>query len=183
MRLGIFGGTFDPPHVGHVAAAHGAVAAMALGRVLFVPAGSPPQKHGHASAEDRFRMTVRAAEDEPTFAVSRIELDRPGPSYTVDTLRALSGADDLFFICGADAIRDLPTWHEWEELPKLAHFVGVTRPGTTWPPVPYATYVPMDGVDVSSTEIRERVAAGQPIAGLVAPKVEAYIREHALYVR
>lgn len=182
MRRGIFGGTFDPPHVGHVAAARAAVAALALDRVLFVPAGLPPQKHGHAPAEDRYRMTALAIAGEPTFEVSRIELDRPGPSYTVDTLRALAGADALFFICGADAIRDLTTWHEWEELPRLAHFVGVTRPGVDLPQVPYATYVPMDGVDVSSTEIRARVAAGLPIDGMVTPAVATYIHEHRLYL-
>ena len=183
MRLGVFGGTFDPPHIGHVAAARAAATCMALDQVLFVPAGVPPFKHGHASAEDRYRMTALAVAGEPTFALSRMELDRPGTSYTVDTLRALAGAGELFFICGADAIADLPTWHEWEELPKLAHFIGVSRPGTTWPAVPYATYVAMPGIDVSSTEIRQRVAAGQPITGMVAPAVERYIHEHGLYLQ
>jgi nicotinate-nucleotide adenylyltransferase len=181
MRLGILGGTFDPVHVGHLAAARAAAACLELDRVLFVPAGVPPHKRGHASPEHRFEMTRLATAGEPMFSVSRIELDRPGPSYTVDTLRALQG-DELFFICGADAIRDLPNWREWEQLPKLARFVAVARPGVTGPPVPYATYIRIPGVDVSSSEIRERVAAGLPITGLVAPAVEAYIHEHRLYV-
>jgi nicotinate-nucleotide adenylyltransferase len=182
MRLGIFGGTFDPPHIGHRAAAAAAAAAMRLDRVLFMPAGCPPQKQAHACAEHRYRMTVLATEGQAGFEVSRLELDRPGPSYTVDTLRALQGPE-LFFICGADAIADLPSWHAWQELPRLAHFVGVSRPGASWPEVPHATYVAMAEVDVSSTAIRERVAAGLPIDGLVAPAVATYIHDHRLYVR
>jgi nicotinate-nucleotide adenylyltransferase len=181
MRLGVFGGTFDPIHVGHVAAAHAALTALHLERVLFVPSGRPPHKEGHASAEQRYEMTCLAIEGEPLFTVSRLELDRPGPSYTVDTLRALQG-DELFFICGADAIVELPTWHEWRELVKLAKFVAVTRPGTTGTRAAYASYLTVPGVDVSSREIRDRVAMGLSITGLVAPAVEAYIREHRLYV-
>jgi nicotinate-nucleotide adenylyltransferase len=181
MRLGVMGGTFDPVHVGHVAAARAAATRIALDRVLFVPAGQPPHKAGHATPEQRYEMTRLAIAGEPGFAASRIELDRPGPSYTVDTLRALRGPE-LFFICGADAIRDLPTWHEWEELPKLATFVAVTRPGVAPPEVPCATYIEIPGVDVSSSAIRERVAAGLPIDGMVAPAVARYIHEHRLYL-
>lgn len=181
MRLGVLGGTFDPIHIGHVAAARAAAAALALDQVLFVPSGVPPHKQGHAAPEHRYEMTVLATAGEPIFTVSRLELDRPGLSYTVDTLRALRGPD-LFFICGADAIGDLPSWHEWEQLPKLAHFIAVTRPGVPRPDVQYATYVEIPGIDVSSSAIRERVAAGQPIAGMVAPAVADYIHEHKLYL-
>lgn len=133
-RLGVMGGTFDPIHHGHLVAASEVAAQFHLDEVVFVPTGQPWQKsHRHVSpAEDRYLMTVIATAENPQFSVSRIDIDRGGPTYTVDTLRdlrALNPDTDLFFITGADALGQILTWRDSEELFSLAHFVGVTRPG------------------------------------------------------
>src|SRR2546427_4870414 len=134
-RIGIMGGTFDPVHHGHLVSASEAQANFGLDEVIFVPTGQPWQKtHRVVSpAEDRYLMTVIATASNPRFSVSRVDIDRPGPTYTIDTLRELRAAagpeDELFFITGADALAKMLTWHDVEELFTLAHFVGCTRPG------------------------------------------------------
>jgi nicotinate-nucleotide adenylyltransferase len=134
-RLGIFGGTFDPPHLGHFRAAESVREAMALDRILFVPAAVPPHKSGPGitPAEDRYRMVRAAVEKEPFFEVSRIELDRNGPSFTIDTLGRIESempGSKVFFITGIDSFRDIRTWHRWEELLKSYSLVVHGRPGS-----------------------------------------------------
>ncbi len=188
MRLGVFGGTFDPIHVGHLVAASEAASAFSLDRVIFVPAARPWQKASYATPEDRMLMTVLATGGDQRFEVSRIELDRRGPSYTVDTLRTLKdfyGDVELLFIGGADALRNVATWYEPEAVMRLARLIAVTRPG--YPLVaPDITsgdveLLDMPGIDISSTDIRERVRTGRPIDHLVPERVVGYIRDNGLY--
>ncbi|MDQ4065262.1 MAG: nicotinate-nucleotide adenylyltransferase [Actinomycetota bacterium] len=187
--LGVFGGTFDPIHVGHLVAASEAISAFGLDRVMFVPAGRPWQKTSHADAEDRFMMTTLATRGHARFSVSRIELDRRGPTYTIDTLAALKdffGAR-LYFIAGADTVTELGTWHQVDELAALTEIIAVTRPGfaldvSTHPSWPTIHPMEIPGIDVSSTMIRNRIAAGQPIDYLVPPEVGDYIASHGLYL-
>ena len=190
-RLGIFGGTFDPIHNGHLAAAEEVLARFELDRVLFVPAGSPWQKEGFSAAEDRWTMTVLAMEDHPRFEASRVEIDRRGPTYSVDTLTVLRdfhGPDvALYFIAGLDAVLTLGTWHGVEDFGATAEVIAVTRPGyepadlqprAGWPAVTYADIPPLD---VSSTEIRARVGEGLDIDSFVPPGVARYIYDRGLY--
>src|ERR1700729_1102186 len=134
-RLGVMGGTFDPIHHGHLVAASEVGHAFDLDEVVFVPTGQPWQKDGRkvAPAEDRYLMTVIATASNPRFSVSRVDIDRPGPTYTIDTLRDLKDANgphtDLYFITGADALANILTWHDVDALFSLAHFIGCTRPG------------------------------------------------------
>jgi nicotinate-nucleotide adenylyltransferase len=182
------GGTFDPIHLGHLVCASEVAYALALDEVVFVPAGRPWMKEGTAisPAEDRYEMTRLAVEGDPRFSVSRAEIDRAGPTYTVDTLRALAGPDtELFFVTGADALAQVPSWHDAEALYGLAHFVGVTRPGyavdTAAFPEGAVTLLETPPLAVSSTDCRSRVARGAPIRYLVPEPVVAYIAERGLY--
>lgn len=190
-RLGVMGGTFDPIHVGHLVAASEALWRFDLDRVIFVVAGEPWQKSTCSDAEDRYMMTMLGACDHPRFAVSRIELDRTGPTYTAETMESLRSfygeATKLFFIAGADAALKLGTWEQLDRLATLAEVIALTRadfdlaelavePG--WPQV---QTMEMPAVAVSSTEVRARVAAGEPIDYLVPAAVVAYISEHGLY--
>ncbi len=185
------GGTFDPIHHGHLVAASEVAATYALDEVVFVPTGRPWQKTSRAvsPAEDRYLMTVIATASNPRFAVSRIDIDRPGPTYTVDTLRDLRtrhGEDvDYFFITGADALAQILTWHDVEEMFALAHFVGVTRPGVTLDldglPASNITILEIPALAISSTECRARVAAGKPIWYLVPDGIVQYIAKNRLY--
>ena len=190
-RLGVFGGTFDPIHAGHVTAATEVLDDFDLDRVLFVPAGTPWQKDGYSPAEDRWTMTVLATEGDPRFQASRMEIDRKGPTYTVDTmaiLRDFYGPEvEMYFVAGADALLTLGTWHGVESLAGLADVIAVPRPGydaaafrprDAWPRVHFAT---TSEVDLSSTEIRRRAASGLPIDGLVPVAVAQYVRERGLY--
>ena len=193
-RLGVMGGTFDPIHHGHLVAASEVAAKFELDEVVFVPTGMPWQKsHREVSlAEDRYLMTVIATASNPRFSVSRVDIDRPGNTYTVDTLkdlRAERGDDtDLFFITGADALRQILTWRGAEELFDLAHFVGVTRPGVPMTPDDLA-HLPEDAVTllevpalaISSTDCRERVHAHEPIWYLVPDGIVQYIQKRGLY--
>lgn len=194
QRIGILGGTFDPLHLGHLSAASWAASTLDLDQILFVPAGLPWQKQTvHASAEDRFMMVSAAIDDDPRFAVSRIEIDREGPTYTIDTLRALRSLPtyeqaDLFFITGADTIAEIDSWKDYDQLTDLAAFVAVTRPGfdSASDPDQEPTAIPVirldvPGVEVSSTAIRQRVANGESIDDLTTPNVVRYIDEHRLY--
>lgn len=187
-RLGVFGGTFDPPHFGHLAAARAASRAAALDGVVFVPAGRPWQKDGRSvsAAEDRYRMTELAIrDDEPAFAVSRIEVDRDGPSYTVDTLESFDREErELFLILGADAAAGLHTWHRPDRICELAVLAIVNRPGHDRPrtsPACRCVDVAMEPVDISATEVRRRIGAGDDVHGFVPDAVAAYAAERGLY--
>ncbi len=189
MRIGILGGTFDPPHIGHLIVAQDAWNALGLDRVLFVPAAVPPHKRGRVStpAEVRLAMVEAACADDPRFEASDLEIRRGGTSYTVDTLRALKERDPqgaLFFLLGADQFREIHTWRSPEELVRLAELVALSRPG--YPNVEPQIGLPyrrldVTCVDISATEIRRRVVAGEPIRYLVPEAVEAIIRAHGLY--
>ncbi|MUN38954.1 nicotinate-nucleotide adenylyltransferase [Actinomadura litoris] len=190
-RLGIMGGTFDPIHHGHLVAASEVAHYYSLDEVVFVPTGLSSHKETSkvAAAEDRYLMTVIATASNPRFSVSRIDIDRPGPTYTVDTLRDmrdLQGPDaELFFITGADALEKMLTWHDTAELVELAHFVGVTRPGHRLadPGLPNGRVSLMEvpALSISSTECRDRVGSGEPIWYLVPDGIVQYINKRGLY--
>jgi nicotinate-nucleotide adenylyltransferase len=190
-RIGVFGGTFDPIHVGHLVAASEALHAYDLDQVVFVPAGRPWQKSSYTDAEDRFMMATLAIAAHPRFSASRIELDRRGPTYTVDTLEAMLEfwGDDtqVFLITGADAAAGIRTWHDPERLLRIAKVVAVTRKGSDLSAVRDAHELPgvevleMPLIDVSGTDVRARVRSGRPIDFLVPREVAHYIREHGLY--
>ncbi len=193
-RVGVMGGTFDPIHHGHLVAASEVAHRFELDEVVFVPTGQPWQKLDRtvSPAEDRYLMTVVATAADPRFRVSRVDVDRLGPTYTVDTLRDL-GAEyleqgvtvELFFITGADALAALLEWRDSEALFDLAHFIGVTRPGhdlaATGLPDGSTTLVEVPALAISSTECRDRVRAGAPIRYLVPEGVEAYVAKRGLY--
>ncbi len=189
MRLGLFGGSFDPLHVGHLLAASESADRLGLDRVEFVTAARPPHKRPVAPAEARHEMVVLATARDRRFFPSRLELDRAGPSFTVDTLRRARrrwpGAE-LFFITGADAYRDVGTWKEPEALFDLAQMVAVSRPGYDLARLdPFfrerVRILEIPGYEVSSTEVRRRVAEGRSIRYLVPFEVEVYIEKHGLY--
>jgi nicotinate-nucleotide adenylyltransferase len=190
-RIGIMGGTFDPIHHGHLVAASEVASRFALDEVVFVPTGLPWQK-GHkevSPAEDRYLMTVIATASNPRFSVSRVDVDRPGPTYTIDTLRDLHRLHgpkaELFFITGADALAAILSWKDIDELFALAHLVGVTRPGYTLTgahlPNDSVTLVDVPAMAISSSGCRTRVAAGQPVWYLVPDGVVQYIEKRRLY--
>ena len=191
MRLGVMGGTFDPIHHGHLVAASEVAHLFSLDEVVFVPTGQPWQKDRLAvtAAEDRYLMTVVATASNPRFSVSRVDIDRPGPTYTIDTLRSLRaerGADvELYFITGADVLAQILTWRDADELGRLAHFVGCTRPGHTLddPGLPDAnvSLVEIPALAISSSECRERAGRGEPVWYLVPDGVVQYIAKRRLY--
>lgn len=185
MKIGIFGGTFDPPHLGHFLAAVDAAESLALDRVIWVPAAQQPLKGADASgAEHRLAMTRLAAEGDARFSVDALELDRGGLSFTVDSLRAFrerySGAA-LFLLIGTDAAALLPKWREPETIRALAEIVVLTRSGDGFSLPVGVTALSTRRVDISATEIRARVAAGRSIQGFVPDAVAAYIAAHGLY--
>ena len=192
VRLGVFGGTFDPVHVGHLAIAHAALESVPLDRVLFVIARRSPLKERGpiASEADRLRMLELAVAGEPRFAVSRVELDRDGPSYTVDTLEFLAGSDgrpsggpdDLFLILGSDAIADLPRWKDPDRIARLATLVVADRPGAP-ERIGDAPVVRFDAprIDISSRELRARAARGRSLRYLVPDPVWKHIKARGLY--
>jgi nicotinate-nucleotide adenylyltransferase len=192
-RIGVMGGTFDPIHHGHLVAASEVAHIFALDEVIFVPTGEPYQKDDRkvSPAEDRYLMTVIATASNPRFSVSRVDIDRPGPTYTIDTLRDLhdaSGPDaDLYFITGADALENILTWHDVDTLFSLAHFVGCTRPGhrLTGAGLPdgKVSLVEIPALAISSSECRARVAADEPVWYLVPDGVVQYIAKRHLYAR
>jgi len=194
MRLGVMGGTFDPIHHGHLVAASEVQARFDLDEVVFVPTGRPWQKADRAvsQAEDRYLMTTIATASNPRFSVSRVDIERPGDTYTVDTLRdirKLRGSEiDVFFITGADALTHILTWKGVDELFDLAQFVGVSRPGVplgandiTHLPVDKVTLLEVPALSISSTACRERVAQGLPIWYLVPDGIVQYIAKRGLY--
>lgn len=184
MRTGIFGGTFDPVHVGHLAIALAALESARLDRVIFVPASRSPLKDRgpYASAEDRLAMLVAATKDEPRFDVSRVELDRAGPSYTVDTLEALRGEGELHLILGSDALADLGRWRRPERVRELATILVARRPGAPEPPAGQGV-VAFDAplLDISARELRARVSRGLSLRYLVSDDVWRHIEHRRLY--
>jgi len=191
QRLGVMGGTFDPIHHGHLVAASEVAQFFILDEVVFVPTGQPWQKDDRkvSPSEDRYLMTVIATASNPRFSVSRIDIDRGGPTYTIDTLRDLRaerGEDaELFFITGADALSRMMSWQDVNELFELAHFVGCTRPGHRLTghglPEDRVSLLEIPALAISSTDCRERVAHGQPIWYLVPDGIVQYIAKRALY--
>ncbi|WP_344082099.1 nicotinate-nucleotide adenylyltransferase [Luedemannella helvata] len=190
-RVGIMGGTFDPIHHGHLVAASEVASRFVLDEVVFVPAGQPWQKSSSSvsAAEDRYLMTVIATASNPRFRVSRVDIERPGPTYAVDTLRDLRaeyGPDvQLFFITGADALGRILSWREADQLFELAHFIGVTRPGYDLSddhlPEDTVSLIEVPAMSISSTACRARVAVGDPVWYLVPDGVVQYIAKRHLY--
>lgn len=192
QRLGVMGGTFDPVHHGHLVAASEVAALYGLSEVVFVPTGRPWQKTDRVVTppEDRYLMTVLATASNPAFSVSRVDIDREGLTYTLDTLRELHAARpgvELFFITGADALAQIFEWHSPEELFELAHFVGVTRPGYTlemdarFPPGT-VSLVEVPALTISSSDCRDRVRRGSPIWYLVPDTVVRYVDKRGFYL-
>ena len=196
-RLGVMGGTFDPIHNGHLVAASEVADLFGLDEVVFVPTGRPWQKVGRTvtAAEDRYLMTVIATASNPRFSVSRVDIDRAGPTYTNDTLedlRALNPDSDLYFITGADALASILSWQNWEELFRLAKFIGVSRPGYELNgqhivaaidqlPADALSLVEVPALAISSSECRARAANSRPIWYLVPDGVVQYVTKRGLY--
>jgi nicotinate-nucleotide adenylyltransferase len=212
MRIGLFGGTFNPIHLGHLRSAEEVREAFALDRIYFVPAAQPPHKGGSdlAPATHRLRMVELAVADNPSFSASAIELERPGTSYSIDTIRrflALFQPTSLLFIVGIDAFRELATWKDYATIPQLCDLLVTSRPGMPIPlpaqllPVALKTLFWYDpttnvyrhtsghslilheiaGLDIAASTIRGKVHEGKSVRYLVSPAVEAYISHHALY--
>jgi nicotinate-nucleotide adenylyltransferase len=196
-RIGIFGGTFDPIHIGHLILAEEAWFQLRLDCIYLAPAGNPPHKRGRrmAPVEDRVRMAELATADVDYALVSRIDADRPGPHYTSDLVRLLQrqvGSDsDIYFLMGMDSLRDLPTWHEARWLVDNARLVALSRHDVEldWETLEGAlpgvrsrvTILDMPELEIASHVIQQRVRNGQPIRHMVPRAVEAYIRKHGLY--
>jgi nicotinate-nucleotide adenylyltransferase len=189
-KIGVMGGTFDPVHHGHLVAASEVADRFALDEVLFVPTGLPWQKSTTivSPPEDRYLMTVVATASNPRFSVSRVDIDRAGPTYTADTLADLHEqfpGSQLYFITGADALAQILSWHKIDELFELAHFVGVTRPGYELAdrhlPEGVVSLVEVPAMAISSTDCRNRVAQGHPVWYLVPDGVVQYITKRNLY--
>lgn len=188
VRIGVMGGTFDPIHHGHLVAASEVASAFSLDEVVFVPTGEPWQKPQVTASEDRYLMTVIATASNPRFKASRVDIDREGPTFTIDTLRdlrALYPDAELFFITGADAIAQILSWRDVDQIWGLAHFVAVTRPGhrLELPPHPEGAISTLEipALSISSTDIRERVELSKPVWYLVPDGVVQYIGKHRLY--
>jgi len=187
-RIGVMGGTFDPIHHGHLVAASEVAKHFDLDEVVFVPTGQPYMKSGVTDAEHRYLMTVIATASNPMFTVSRVDIDRPGPTYTVDTLKDLREQRpdaQLVFISGADAVQQIVDWKDRDVLWDLAHFVAVTRPGhalsITGLPERDVSLLEVPALAISSTDCRYRVRQGFPVWYLVPDGVVQYISKHHLY--
>ena len=189
-RIGIMGGTFDPVHNGHLSAASEVASLFALDEVVFVPTGQPWQKADRqvSPAEVRSLMTVIATASNPQFSVSRVDIDRGGPTYTIDTLTDLKEQypdAELFFITGADALQQILSWKDHERMFDLAHFIGVTRPGYNLDdgglPEGVVTLMEVPALAISSSDCRERRARGMPVWYLVPDGVVQYINKYELY--
>lgn len=190
------GGTFDPIHYGHLIIAEESRREFCLDKVIFVPAGEPPHKKDYqvSSVEHRYALTVLATASHPDFVCSRTEIERPGPSYSIDTIRQIKeshpSGTKIYFITGADAMAEILTWHEHDKLKSICKFIAATRPGYNLaelkdrlPPdyLDQVIFLEVPGVQISSTELRARVAVGNPIKYMVPEAVEIYIEKHGLY--
>lgn len=187
-RIGVMGGTFDPIHHGHLVAASEVAQSFELDEVVFVPTGRPWQKTGVTASEHRYLMTVIATASNPRFTVSRVDIDRAGPTYTVDTLRDLHAATpdaEFFFISGADAVAQIFEWKDVSEIWDLAHFIAVSRPGhelsLSGLSGKHVSLLEVPALSISSTDCRSRVARGYPVWYLVPDGVVQYIAKHKLY--
>ncbi|MGF6824539.1 nicotinate-nucleotide adenylyltransferase [Microbacterium sp. ZKA21] len=187
-RIGVMGGTFDPIHHGHLVAASEVAHEFDLDEVVFVPTGRPWQKRTVTPSEHRYLMTVIATASNPRFTVSRVDIDRRGDTYTIDTLRDLKNERpdaELFFISGADAVAQILSWRDHDELWDLAHFVAVSRPGhvlsTDGLPSDDVSQLEVPALSISSTDCRQRVQEGEPVWYLVPDGVVQYIAKHHLY--
>ncbi|MBE0467590.1 MAG: nicotinate-nucleotide adenylyltransferase [Candidatus Desulforudis sp.] len=198
MKLGVMGGTFDPVHYGHLVAAEGVRYEYRLDKVIFVPAGRPPHKPNYriSDPEHRLALVRLAVASNPFFEVSDLEIERPGLSYTYDTIREmrrLHDPDEIYFITGADAVLEILSWHRFEELLEICRFIAATRPGyelggltgrlRELPAHLVERIVPVEvpALAISSSDIRRRVREGRPIKYLLPESVEAYILSRALY--
>ena len=188
--VGIMGGSFDPIHLGHLVTAEQARADLGLDEVIFIPAGAQPQKSHATPAELRYLMTVLATAAHPAFSVSRFEIDRPGPTFTVDTLRAMRQRrpnDQLFFITGADAILNILTWKDAAECLQLAEFVAATRPGYDLQKLEseglreQVRILDVPALAISSSDVRKRFGSGRPVRYLIPLEVEQFARKYRLY--
>jgi len=194
--VGVMGGTFDPIHFGHLVAAEEARVRLGLARVVFVPNGQPPHKAGYAvtAAEHRYNMVVLGTASNPHFEVSRVEIDRSGPSYAVDTVKSLARqfaeGTTVHFIAGADAILELLTWRDPEQLARVCEFVAVARPGHNLDDIRQALgeelsrrvhYIDIPGIATSSSELRKRAAEGLSLRYLTPDPVARYVVSHRLY--
>ena len=187
-RIGVMGGTFDPIHHGHLVAASEVAQSFDLDEVVFVPTGRPWQKDDVTESEHRYLMTVIATASNPRFTVSRVDVDRIGTTYTIDTLRDIHAAHpdaELFFITGADAVAQILSWKDYDELWELAHFVAVSRPGhvlnVSGLPAQDVSLLEIPALAISSTDCRSRVNRGHPVWYLVPDGVVQYISKHHLY--
>ena len=194
-RLGVMGGTFDPIHYGHLVTAEAALWKFRLDEVVFVPTGHPWMKEGQevTPAEHRYLMTVIATASNPRFSVSRIEVEREGPTYAVDTLQELRRKAEeeleLYFITGADAILEIFQWKDPEEVLSMTHFIAATRPGydiarfekAAPTSHPHISVMDIPALAISSTDVRRRVREGEPIRYLVPEGVHAYVHKAGLY--
>lgn len=192
-RQGLLGGSFDPVHLAHVALAQSALQALKLDRVTLMPAAQPWQREAlGATAEQRLEMLAIAIADEPGLDVSRIEIDREGPTYTIDTVRALPADRDIYWILGADQLQNFCTWKSWEDIAALVHLAVAARSGSTLtPPAALQNHLaslgrtlhrlPMPAFDLSATEIRRRIAKGLDTEGMLHPGVAQYIQHNGLY--
>ncbi len=198
MRLGILGGTFDPIHFGHLLAAEEARVTLRLDRVLFAPAGDPPHKQGYAilPIAHRLRMVRLAISDNPAFDISAVDMDRPGPHYTIDTIQLIrnewgTGIDETYFIMGADSLAHLLTWHQPDQLVDLCRLAVVARPGyradlaeleAALPNISHRLdWVEMPVLGISSSDLQRRVREGHSIRYQVPAAVVEYVTEHGLY--
>jgi nicotinate-nucleotide adenylyltransferase len=194
MRIGLYGGTFDPVHLAHLVLAEQCREQLALDEVWFIPAASPPHKSGVTITEAKHRVAMLelAIAGHASFKLSRLELERTGPSYTVETLRQLrhdhSGVD-FFLLLGGDSIRDFTTWREPQEIARLATLVAVNRGAAELADIPTDIAAPesrcvvqMPAIDISASDLRQRVATGRGIRYLVPRAVEQYIQQHGLYL-
>ena len=194
-KRGIMGGTFDPIHVGHLMIAEAVWDEFKLDKVIFIPSANPPHKHSvMTSAKHRFNMTLLATCSNPHFEVSSIEMERSGPSYTIDTIKALKtiyGEDtDFYFIIGADCINDLPTWHKIDELLASCKFIATKRPSYTLDLTTIQqhfknfniTLLETPELEISSTDIRQRIKKGYSIQYITTEQVQQYIRKEELYL-
>lgn len=199
MRIGIFGGTFDPVHMAHLLLAEQCREQCALGQIWFVPAGNPPHKKGNtiSSGKQRREMLDFAIAGHSSFIVKDLELDREGPSFTVDTLRQLKEAqpdDEFFLIVGADSVRDLHTWRDPEAILEMATLIGVNRPDISLPDltelaqkfgetaISKILWVTIPGTDISSTDIRQRIQENRSVRYMTPRAVEVYIHNNRLYL-
>lgn len=189
-RLGLMGGSFNPVHYGHLAAAEEAISKFSLDKVIFIPCGKPPHKEQSAlaPAEDRFLMTAIAIAGNPLFEISRYEIDKAEPSYTVETMRyfkKIYPETELYFITGADSVVELDTWHEPEHIFSYGHLIGATRPGYTVDKVPdvadQVLWMEIPALGISATDIRQRIEKGHPVTYLLPEKVLDYIKSRGLY--